>query len=193
MARPASRSRRGRDEDEAPGRSGKYAPPPRSGPPAMILLLGGALVVVAAIVGIALATSGKKPPPPPPAPAPLPPPKKVEPPKPAAPERVPPKPLTVEEKEFLEGLFREAQPHIDEFRKQAKAGWVLKGKEDNDGANDAWIDAKHAFQKAVQIVSEGLEDEERFPPDRPGLDRFNGKLAAWQKEMSELPKVNVTR
>jgi len=159
----------------------------------MILLLGVALVFVAAIVGIAVANSGKKPAPPPIVVLPPPPPKKVEPPKPAMNVPEPPKPLTLEEKLFLEGLFKEAQPHMDEFRRKAKEGWDLKGKGDNDGANECWIDAKHAFQKAVQIVGSGLEDETRFDPDRPGLDRFNEKLAAWQKEFSELPKVNVTR
>jgi hypothetical protein len=158
-----------------------------------MILVGGAVLVLCVIVGIAAATSGKKEAPKVEAPKPPPPPPKAEPVKTGLPPVEPPKPLTEEEKKFLEGLFEQAKPHVEEFRKQAKAGWDLKGKGDNDGANECWIDAKHAFQKAVQIVSEGLEDEVRFPSERPGVDRYNARLAAWQKEMSELPKVNMTR
>jgi len=196
MARPpSSRTRRGRERDEEDdgGRRSRYAPPPRKGPQPAVLLLGGAVIVVFVIIGVVLAGGGdRKAPPPPPAPPPLKA-KTVEPPRPVEPSRPQPKPLTEQEKAYLEGLFTQAKPHIEEFRRKAREGWDLKGRQDNDGANECWIDAKHAFQKAVQIVSEGLEDETRFEPDRPGLDRFNERLAVWQKEMSELPKVNVTR
>ena len=93
----------------------------------------------------------------------------------------------------IEAAFRKAQPHIDEFRKHVKAGWEKKKVEDNDGANECWIDAKKEFQKATQIVNELLEDEDRFPTERPGVDRFLERLGTWQREMADLPKVNMTR
>jgi hypothetical protein len=196
MARPQPRRRPGRrdeDQDDDRGRRGRGGPPPKKAPPAILILGGGVLVVVAAIVGVSLATSKKPvvepiklaPPPPPP--------KKEPPPPPAPPPRPQPKPLTVEEKEEIEAAFREAQPHIDQFRKHVKAGWERKKAEDNEGANECWIDAKKEFQKATQIVNALLEDEDRFPLERPGVDRFSERLGAWQREMADLPKVNMTR
>jgi hypothetical protein len=196
MARPAGRGRtsRARDEDDDPGdRRGRSAAPAPSGPGPGVILGGVALVVVAIVVAVVAANSGKKKPvaaPPPLAP----PPKKVEaPPPPPPPAKALPKPLTAEEKSFIEGLFKKAAPHIESFRAHAKAGWEQDKKGEKDAANEEWIDAKHAFQEAVQIVNEALEDEDRFPGDRPGMSTFNQRLAVWQKEMSDLPKVNVTR
>jgi hypothetical protein len=148
------------------------------------------------VVGIAVAVLSKKEAPAiqPKAPVALGP-KNPEPPatKPSAPAKPEAKPLSDSEKEYIEGLFRKAQPHIDAFRKHAKAGWVHKEKEANDAANEEWIDAKHEFQKALEIVNEALEDLDRFPDERPGMRTFNDRLAGWQKEMMALPKVNVTR
>jgi hypothetical protein len=195
MARPASRTRRGRDEeDEDSGRRGR-GPAPRkpSGPPPVVLLGGVAIVVVAVILGVAMGKPKK--PIEPPKPALVQKPVKVETTgeKPLGPAKNLPKPLTETEKAFINDLFKKADPHIQSFRAHAKAGWDLKKKEDNDGANEEWIDAKHDFQKAVGIVSEALEDADRFPEERPGMKAFNDRLGAWQKEFAALPKVNVTR
>lgn len=197
MARPPSRSRRPsryeEEEDDDDRGSRRRGPPPRKGPPAIMLLGGAVLVVIAAVVGVALASPKKKPVEPIKLAPPPPPPKKEPPPPAAPPPRPQPKPLTVEEKELIEAAFRKAQPHIDEFRKHVKAGWEKKKVEDNEGANDCWIDAKKEFQKATQIVNELLEDEDRFPTERPGVDRFLERLGTWQREMADLPKVNMTR
>ena len=194
MARPAPRGRRVRDEDEPPSRRGRgTAPRKASGPPMGVLLGCGALVVLAAVVGIVASGKPKETKP---APAPVskaPPPKEPSPVRPAPPEKPPPKPLTADERTYIEGLFRRAQPHIESFRQHAREGWTFKEKGDNDAANEEWIDAKHEFRKAVEIVSEALEDEDRFPSERPGMDSYNGRLATWTKEMAALPKVNVTR
>jgi len=194
MARPPSRSRRGRDDDEDSGRRGR-GPAPRkaSGPPPIVLLAGVAIIVVAIVLGVAMG-KGKKPIEPPKVIA-APKPVVVDegPAKPVGPVKIPPKPLTETEKAYINDLFKKADPFIESFRKHAKAGWDLKKKEDNDGANEEWIDAKHDYQKAVQIVSEALEDAERFPEERPGMSTFNTKLSAWTHEFSQLPKVNVTR
>ena len=194
MARPASRARRGRDEEEDTGRRGR-GPAPRkaSGPPPIVLVGGIGIVVVAVILGFAMGGPKKQVEVPKPVVAakPLKPEPVVE--KPTGPVKVPPKPLTEQEKTYIEGLFKKADPHIQAFRKHAKAGWDLKNKEDNLGANEEWIDAKHEFQKAVVIVSEALEDTDRFPEERSGMKYFNERLGAWQKEFSALPKVNVTR
>lgn len=194
MARPASRARRDRDDDEDTGRRGR-GPAPRkpSGPPPMVVLGGIGIVVTAVILGFAMGGPKKKVEVPKPVVALKP--VKVEPVevKPTGPVKTPPKPLTEQEKSYISDLFRKAEPHILSFRTHAKAGWALKDKEDNDAANEEWIDAKHDFQKAVQIVSEALEDAERFPDERPGMRAFNDRLAGWTKEFSELPKVNVTR
>jgi len=154
-------------------------------------MAGGGAVLLAVGLGIVLAGGDKKAPPPPPPPLVKAKPKPAEPPPPPKPTRVPPKPLTTEERAFIDGLFQRAQPHIDAFRKYAKEGWDLKGKEDNEGANDVWLKAKHEYQAAVQIVSEALEDEDRFPGERPGMDSYNSKLGVWTKEHSQLPKVYV--
>lgn len=198
MARPPSRTRRGRDdEDDEDGGSGRRGrspvPRPPSGPPPIVLLGGVAIVIVAVILGIAMGKPKK----------PIEPPKqnvalkpvKEEPvaAKPIGPVKPLPKPLTETEKAYINDLFKKADPFIESFRKHAKAGWDLKKSEDNDGANEEWIDAKHDYQKAVQIVSEALEDAERFPEERPGMSSFNAKLAVWNHEFSQLPKVNVTR
>ena len=192
MARPASRSRR--REEALPARRGRGAPSrPPQGPPMGIILAG---VAGAAVLGIVVYVASKPKPAaaPQPAPVALAPVKKAEPPPPPPPpKKAPPKPLTPEERAYIDGLFRKAEPHVAAFRKHAKAGWDLKGQEDNDGANEEWIDAKHEFQKAVQTVSEALEDEERFPEDRPGMRAYIDKLVSWQKEYAQLPKVNVTR
>ncbi len=194
MARPASRARRGRDEDEDAGRRGRGPAPRRpSGPPPFVLLGGIGFVVAAVILGFVM--GGPKKPVEVPKPVVAPKTVKAEPvaAKPLGPVKPAPKPLTDQEKAYIEDLFRKADPHIQAFRKHAKAGWDLKNKEDNVAANEEWIDAKHDFQKAVQIVSEALEDAERFPEERPGMKYFNERLGAWQKEFSALPKVNVTR
>jgi hypothetical protein len=196
MARPAYRNRRGREEEEEDDRRGRgRGPAPRkaSGPPPAVLFGGLAFVAVAIVVGVIAAKSKKAPPPPPP-----PPPLRVvqknpEPPKSGPPPKAAPKPLTTEEKAFIEGLFAKAQPHVDLFRKHVKAGWDLKNKGDNDASNEAWIDAKKEFHKALEIVVEVTEDEDRFPAERPGMSFFNSRVAGWQKELSDLPKVNVTR
>jgi len=196
MARPVSRARRGRDEDDDDdSRRRGRGPAPRkpSGPPPIVILGGVAIVIVAVILGVTMGGPKQKvaPPPLPVVRAPV----KADPVevKPAGPTKVPPKPLTDSETAFIKGLFEKADPHIKDFRKHAKAGWDLKNKEDNEGANEEWIDAKHDFQKAVQIVSEALEDVDRFPEERPGMRAFNDRLGAWQKEFAALPKVNVTR
>jgi hypothetical protein len=189
MPRPAARSRRSRDEDEDDdsGRRGRGREKP-PGPPMGLLLAGAGGIILAAGIGIVVANSKKK------APAPLPPPvvvakpKPVEPPPPPKPTKIPPKPLTTEERAYIDGLFVKAKPHVDEFHRLAKAGWEFKKKEDNDGANAAWVKAKHEFQAAVAIVSEALEDDIRFPSDRPGLESYNSRLSTWTKEHAELPK-----
>jgi hypothetical protein len=158
------------------------------------VLFGGlAFVVVAVVVAIVAAKSNKPAPPPPPPPVAKVVEKAPEPPKAGPPPKPAPKPLTPEEKTYIEGLFAKAQPHVDLFRRNAKKGWDLKNQGDNDAANEAWIDAKHEFQKAMEFVVEVTEDEDRFPAERPGMSWFNGKVAQWQKELSEIPKVNVTR
>ena len=205
MARPGSRGRREREEerparrrdredDRSNGRRGREPEPRRPGGPHLGLLLGGvAAVVVAAVIGL-LAAGGKRPPAPAPLPVVVAPPKEdLPPPKPGPQPKPAPKPLTADEKAYIEDLFKKAQAHIDAFRQHAKAGWAHKEKEENETANEEWIDAKHEFQKALGIVNEAMEDEERFPSERPGMDSFNLRLAAWQKEMQQLPKVNVTR
>lgn len=195
MARPSTRARRGRDDDdEDSGRRGRGPAPRRSSGPPPIVLVGGIGIVVAAVV-LGFAMGGPKKPVEVPKPVVVPKPVKAEPvaQKPAGPVKVPPKPLTEQERAYIEDLFRKADPHIQAFRKHAKAGWDLKNKEDNAGANEEWIDAKHDFTKAVQIVSEALEDVDRFPEERPGMKSFNERLGAWQKEWAALPKVNVTR
>jgi len=195
MARPASRSRRGRDDDdEDSGRRGRSsAPRPPSGPPPIVLLGGVAIVIVAIILGIAMGKPKKPIEPPKQAAAPKPLKVETSETKPIGPVKPLPKPLTETEKTFINDLFKKAEPHMADFRRHAKAGWDLKNKEDNEGANEEWIDAKHDFQKAVQIVSEALEDVDRFPEERPGMKSFNDRLGQWQKEFSALPKVNVTR
>jgi hypothetical protein len=194
MARPASRRRREREEEDDRDRRGRGPAPRRpSGFPPAVLIAGVALLVGAAVLAIVL--SKPKKPIAPPAVTLAPKPVKAEPEvvKTATPVKAPPKPLTDGEKAYIEGLFTKAKPHIEAFRRHADAGWELKKKEDNDGANEEWIDAKHEYQKAVEIVSEALEDEDRFASERPGMAAFNGRLATWTKEFSNLPKVNVTR
>jgi hypothetical protein len=189
MARPAARSRRSRDEDEDDdsGRRGRGREKP-PGPPAGLLLAGVGGIILCAGIGIVIANSKKKAPPPlPPAPV-VAKPKPVEAAPPPKSTKIPPKPLTPEERTYIDGLFAKAKPHVDEFHRFAKEGWDLKKKEDNDGANEAWVKAKHEFQAAVAIVSEALEDDVRFPSDRPGLESYNSRLATWTKEHAELPK-----
>jgi len=195
MARPAARSRRRRDEDEEDddsGRRGRGAGREKpKGPPAALLLAGAGGVLAAVGIGIFIANSGKK------APIQLPPPVVVAkprmeaPPPPPKPTKVPPKPLTPEERAYIEGLFARAKPHFETFQKLAREGWDLKKKEDNEGANARWVKAKHEYQEAVQIVSEALEDEDRFPSERPGMDSYNARLGAWQKELATVPKTFV--
>jgi hypothetical protein len=189
MARPAAgrRRRREEEEDDDSGRRGRGREKPQ-GPPAGLLLAGVGGVILAAGIGIVAANSKKKaPPPPPPAPV-VAKAKPVEVAPPPKPTKVPPKPLTAEERTYIDGLFTKAKTHIDEFHKYAKVGWDLKGKGDNDGANDAWVKAKHEFQAAVGIVSEAVEDDLRFPSERPGMSTYNDRVGAWQKEYMALPK-----
>ena len=194
MARPASRSRRGRDEDEDTGRRGRSSAPRKPSGPPMGIILGGAGILLVAVIAAFAMGKPKKPIAPPPPPVALKP-KVEEAPvaRPVGPVKAPPKPLTDQERTYINGLFTKADPHIKKFRDHAKAGWDLKNKGDNDGANEEWIDAKHEYQKAVAIVSEALEDAERFPEERPGMPEFNGRLAGWNKEFAALPKVNTTR
>ncbi len=197
MARPAYRKRRDRDEDdEEDGRRGRGAGAAGrkpAGPPPALLFGGIGFVILAAGIGIAASRSDRAPPPPPLVVVQAAPKKELEPPKPAPPVKDPPKPLTEDEKKYIDGLFKRAQPHIDAFRGKAKEGWALKGKEDNEGANEAWMDAKHEYQKALEIVNDAMEDEDKYPAERPGMGTFLGRLSGWQKELSELPKVNMTR
>ncbi len=197
MARPQPRGRRpsrDEEEDERGGRRGRAEKPPPSGPSPAMIAGGVGFLVVMAVVGIAVANMGKKAPPPA-APVVQAPPKKapevVLPPKPT---KIPPKPLTDSEKSYLDGLFRQAQPHVDAAQKFAKEGWSLKNdKEDNEGANAAWVKAKHEYQAAVGIVNAAIEDEDKFPLERPGMGFYNSILGRWVKEMSGLPKVNVVK
>ncbi len=201
MARPAYRKSRGsgrdrdRDEDDEDDRRGRGRGAARkpSGPPPMAMLAGLGFVILAVGIGIIASRPDKAPPPPPPPLVVAPPKVELEPPKAGPPPKAPPKPLTEDERKRIETLFQRAQPHIDAFRQKAKEGWALKGKEDNEGANEAWIDAKHEYQKAMEIVNEAMEDEDRFPAERPGMASFIGKLGGWTKELAALPKVNTTR
>ena len=188
MPRPAARSRRSRDEDEDDDRRGRFQKEKPKGPPAGVLMAGIGAIVAAAGIGIFIANSGKKKAPPPALPPVVAKPKPVEAPPPPKPTKVPPKPLTAEERAYIDGLFTKAKPHIDAFHKLAKDGWDCKKAEDNEGANTAWVKAKKEYQAAVLIVSEALEDDERFPSERPGMDSYNHRLAAWTKEHSEIPK-----
>jgi hypothetical protein len=156
------------------------------------MILGGVgLLILIGVAVYAMAPSKKAPPPqaPPPAPAP----KTAEAPKVVIPTRVLPKPLTESEKSYIGGLFARAQPHMDLFEKYAKQGWDLKEKGDNEGANDAWVKAKDEGHEAIRIVNEAMEDEDKFPLERPGMEIFNNRQASWTKKLMELPKVNTVR
>jgi hypothetical protein len=199
MARARARSRRSRDEDDEDDRSsrrGGRSSGRKSGPPPAILAAGVGLVVVAGIVAW-IASSGGKPKEKEPvkALAPAPPPKAPEPAKPVLPVKVPPKPLTPEERAYIDGLFQKAEPHFKAFEAKVKEGWALKEKGDNDGSNAAWVTAKDEAHIAIQIVVEAIEDEDRFPPDRQDayMGSWVSRLARWQKALADVPKVNVDR
>ncbi len=193
MARPASRRRRGRDDDagddgERPGRRGRGSAAPAANP--MTIVMGG--VVALLVIGVAIAMMGGEKEPP----------KKIEPLGPATPAPVappsgskkePPKPLTPEEIKEVEEVFAGAAEEMAEFRRFVKAGWALKNGGDNDGANDEWVQAKKRYQKALGIANEVMEDEDRFPLERQQLHmkRFLDRMGDWAKEMSDVPKVNV--
>jgi hypothetical protein len=106
-----------------------------------------------------------------------------------------PMPLTAEERAEVERLFADAQPHMDAFRGQAAKGWRKKEAGDNKAANDCWVIAKKEFQAAIGIVSEVMEDEDRFPFERQEkyMRRYLDKMNGWQKEWSGIPKVNTVR
>lgn len=197
MARPGSRSRRVREEEEEyeddrrGGRTSARRPP--AVPP---LAIAGLALLAAGGVALLLAGGEKKKAPKPKALAPAPPPKAAEPPPPPPPPaKIPPKPLTPEERAWIESLFQKAEPHVVTFRAKAKEGWALKEKGDNEGANDAWVKAKEEAHLAIAIVGEALEDYDKFPPDRQEVHMqfWNGRLSSWQKEMGNLPKVHVEK
>ncbi len=198
MARPGSRSRRTREgeDSEESRRGGRSSSRRSSGPPPAVLAVG--ILGVLAVAGLALLVFGgrKKEPEKPKALAPLPPPKEPEPPpKPLPPAKIPPRPLTPEERAWVDGLFKKAEPHVALFKSKSKEGWALKEKGDNEGANGAWVKAKDECHLAIGIVSEALEDYDKFSPDRQEahMQGYVARLSAWQKELAQLPKVHVEK
>jgi len=191
MARPASRRRRRdeeEEEDEGAGRRGRRAARP-SGPNPVTLVLGG-VVLVLIVVAVIMGTSGDKPQPVQDKPALGPPP---PPPPPTGPVDEPPKPLTAEETAEINRVFEQAQPDVDAFLRLKDEGWKKKNEEeDNDGANDAWVQAEEHYKAAMRIVNEIMEDEDRFPERRQTefMTRWIDKVATWQKARSSIPKVN---
>jgi len=197
MARPGSRSRRSRkeeeEEDDRSSRRGGRPAAKAATPPATIALGVGVVVAFGLLVYMVASGGEKKPEPRKPvlAPAPL---KReaASPPKAVLPTKPPPKPLTPEEEAWVRGLFQSAQPHVEAFKKYAKEGWDLKGREDNEGANASWVKAKKEGRQAIEIVNEALEDYEKFPPDRQDayMSAWVSRLTGWQKELSQVPKVH---
>ena len=198
MARPGSRSRRSRAEEEeeeesSSRRGGRAAVKASKGPAPATLALGGGVVLALGLLIYMIAQPSEKKVQRKPVLAPVAV-KKEEapPPRPVLPTKVPPKPLTAEETAWVKGLFEKAQPHVDSFRSLSKQGWDLKAKEDNDGANAAWVKAQKEAREAIAIVSEALEDYEKFPPDRQDayMSSWVSRLNGWVKERSQLNKVH---
>lgn len=184
MARPSSRSRRVAAEEEPPTRRGRAPVRRPSGPPPALLAVG-ALVVVGAVVAALLLGGGEKKAPPreePAALAPEAPPEKAAPPK--APPKAPPPPLTDKERAYVEGLFKQAEPHMKRFYEFADQGWKL---EDEEERNRVWLKAKDAAHTAIQIVSEAMEDYDQFPQERQDahMQSFNNRLAQWTKDLAQ--------
>ena len=191
MARPASRRQRREEEEDPPARGRRGSAPKPGGPNTAMIALGGAVLVLAGGIAFLLTDGGKKP--------------KVEekpvlapkaaPLGPATPAKAPPPPLTAEERTYIDGLFTRAQPHAEAAARFAREGWEHKGGDDMEAANESWKQAKHELQEAIGIVSEALEDYDRFPQERQDLHmrNYNSRLSGWTKEYSNIPKVDADR
>jgi hypothetical protein len=189
MARPVSRRRREEEEEEddrgARGRRRGAAPAKGSN---TTVVMGAVVGVLALVAIIAVAAGGKEKPRPAPAPLLGPP---VEAPKaPPGSTEEPPKPLTAAEKDEIESAFREAEPHMEEFRAFRKEGFSKKEAGDNDGANESWLKAKKAYRAALGVVNEVMEDEDRFPMKRQEafMKSWISKLSGWTHEFASVPK-----
>ena len=148
----------------------------------MGLVMGAAAVIVGGII-VAMVASGNKKAPPKEAPKPLAP-VVVAPPveTPKAPVKVPPPPLTDKERAFIEGLFKQAEPHMKKFYELADQGWK---NEDEAERNIAWLSAKKEAHKAISIVNEAMEDYDQFPTERQDayMGSWNARLTQWQKDL----------
>lgn len=194
MARPSARrkGRREEPEEETRGRGrGSRGGSRKAGPNPATMIMGGVVAVLLLVAVVVLMNQGDDKPKTetvPLGPAPT---EKAAAPK--GPTKEPPKPLTASEIKEVDELFDAAEVEMREFRTLVKKGWTLKNDEDDEeGANDAWVEAKKHYKSALRMVNEVMEDEDRFPEERQKafMGRWLERLGGWSKEASDVPKVH---
>jgi hypothetical protein len=154
------------------------------------MVMAGVIGVLVLIAGVVMFNRKEAPKP---APSPLGPATQEEP-APKAPKgKEPPKPLTAEETKEVDALFDTAGEEMEKFRACAAKGWALKKDEDDEeGANEQWVQAKKHYMTALRTVNEVMEDEDRFPEERQQMymKRWIERLGGWSKEASNIGKVH---